>query len=67
MPGFLQLSRPHKILTMLCPTSIKATKLVSKFIGILFKARCQIDEGTTVQNIMNSFQTFDLNDQRSDS
>ena len=63
VPGFLQLSRQHKILTMLCPTSIQATKLVSKFIGILFKARCQIDEGTPVQNIVNSFQTFDSTNQ----
>ena len=62
VPGFLQLSREHKILTMLCPTNSKATKLVSKFIGILFKARCQIDDGTPVQNIVCSFQTSNLID-----
>ena len=52
VPAFLQLSREHKILTMLSPNNSKATKLVSKFIGILFKARYQI--------IVCSFQTHNL-------
>ena len=60
VPAFLQLSREHKILTMLSPNNSKATELVSKFIGILFKARYQIDDGTPVQIIVCSFQTHNL-------
>ena len=58
VPEFSQMSRQHKISTILCPTNTKAAKLANKFIGILFKARDQIDERTPVQNIVDSFATF---------
>ena len=37
------MSKENQIKTMLCPTSPQATKLVNKFIGIMFKARENID------------------------
>ena len=40
---------------MICPTSTKAAKLINKYIDVLFKARNQIDDGTPVQNIVDSF------------
>ena len=55
VPGFQEMSRQHKILTIICPTNTKAAKLVNKYIDILFKARNEIDEGTPVQTIVDSF------------
>ena len=56
IPGFIFMSRINKISTMLCPTSVKASKLVNKYIDILFKARNLIDEGTPVSTIVHSFE-----------
>ena len=61
LPCLIQLYlNSHKchVNTILCPTNTKAAKLANKFIGILFKARDQIDERTPVQNIVDSFATF---------
>ena len=58
VPGFQEMSRQHKILTIICPTNTKAAKLVNKYIDILFKARNQIDEGTPVQNIVDRFANY---------
>ena len=51
VPGFQEMS-------IICPTNTKAAKLVNKYIDILFKARNQIDEGTPVQNIVDSFANY---------
>ena len=62
VPGFIYMSRKDKISTMLCPTSIKASKLINKYIDILFKARNLMDEGTPVNYIVNSFEFVAHND-----
>ena len=42
------MSKENQIKTMLCPTSPQATKLVNKFIGIMFKARENIDNEVNI-------------------
>ena len=47
-PSFMGLSDEHKLKFILCPTSEIVTKLVNKFIRILFNARDNIDEGVDI-------------------
>ena len=44
-PTFQNLSNEQKIKYILCPTSEIMTKIVNKFIRIMFNARDKIDEG----------------------
>ena len=45
LPGFRDMSEQNKLLTILCPRSTAATKVVNKFIRIMFLARDNITEG----------------------
>ena len=45
VPNIEYLSEENQIKTMLCPSSPQAAKLVNKFIGIMFRARENIDKG----------------------
>ena len=47
-PNFLSLSDEHKLKFILCPTSEIITKLVNKFIRIMFNARDRIDDGIDI-------------------
>ena len=55
VPNINKMSKENQIKTMLCPTSPQAAKLINKFIGIMFKARENIDNG---ENIL-SYPTWD--------
>ena len=55
VPNINKMSKENQIKTMLCPVSPQAAKLVNKFIGIMFKARENIDNG---ENIL-SYPTWD--------
>ena len=48
VPKINAMSKEDQIKTMLCPTSPQAAKLVNKFIGIMFKARENIDKGVNI-------------------
>ena len=45
LPTFSDLSREEKVRTLLCPASNIASKLINKYIAIMFKSRDQIEEG----------------------
>jgi hypothetical protein len=45
LPIFPSLSREEKVRTMLCPASNAASKLINKFISIMFVGRDKIEEG----------------------
>ena len=55
VPNIHEMGVENKIKTMLCPTSPQAAKLINKFIGIMFKARENINNG---HNIL-SYPTWD--------
>ena len=44
-PNLGLLSEENQVKTILCPTSPQAAKLANKFIGIMFRARENIDKG----------------------
>ena len=50
-PNFLELSQESKCTTLMCPTLPKHTKVVNKFIKILFDCRDKIDEGLEPNDI----------------
>ena len=43
----------HILAKILCPTSAKMAKLVDKYIGILFHARDQLDQGVPINFLLN--------------
>jgi hypothetical protein len=45
LPNFSLLNREQKVLTMLCPATNVAAKLINKYIYIMFKGRDKIEEG----------------------
>ena len=45
IPNFLNMSKTNQLKTILCPTSSAATKIVNKYIRIMFLARENIEEG----------------------
>ena len=51
IPGYNSLNVSDKISTILCPTSAIATKLVNKYVNILFKARKCIDSGDHISGL----------------
>ena len=66
IPGFCNLSDRDKLSTILCPTSSKTGKITNKFIGILFRARQNIDSGDHISNLtfppnVESYVETDLN------
>ena len=50
-PSIHAMSPSEQVKLMLCPTTPKATTLVNKFIAIMFKARCNIDNGDHSTNL----------------
>ena len=48
MPNFMNMSSADKLKTILCPTSTAATKIVNKFMRIMFLARDSIEEGACI-------------------
>ena len=51
IPNFDNLSFEHKVRTMLCPINTQATKIVNKYIKIIFNARTKLDEGHPLQSL----------------
>ena len=43
---------------ILCPTDAKMAKLVNKYIGILFHARDQLDQGFPINFLLNRTETL---------
>ena len=57
IPNFSQMSSDEKPKTMLCPKSPAATKIVNKFIRIMFLARDNLSEGLD----LNDYPTMPVN------
>ena len=49
--NFHNLTPISKTVTMLCPTTVVTTKLVNKFVQLVFKIRKQLDEGVPALNL----------------
>ena len=61
------LNPTDQVKSMLCPTSHMATKLINKYISIMFKARANIDDGDHITNLtfpphVQNFTCPDLNE-----
>ena len=50
VPNILTLSKIDTLKTLLCPTTPQAGKVVNKFIGIMFRARSDVDSGQGYRN-----------------
>ena len=50
IPNFSQMSSDVKVKTILCPKSTAATKIVNKFIRIMFLARDNLSEGLSLDD-----------------
>ena len=48
IPNILSISAEHLIKTILCPSTPQIARLANKFIGIMFKSRENIDNGTNM-------------------
>ena len=48
MPNFQFLSEEDKFKAIICPTSELSTKVVNKYIRIMFNARDNIDDGVDI-------------------
>ena len=59
MPNFMNMSSADKLKTILCPTSTAATKIVNKFMRIMFLARDSIEEGACIDDL--SYPTLLVN------
>ena len=59
MPNFMNMSSSDKLKTMLCPTSTAATKIINKFMRIMFLARDSIEEGACIDDL--SYPTLLVN------
>ena len=49
VPGFCNMTVEHQLLTILCPKSAAAVKIVNKFIRIMCLARDKISEGLELE------------------
>ena len=58
-PNFINMSSSDKLKTILCPTSTAATKIVNKFVRIMFLARDNIEEGALIEDL--SYPTLLVN------
>ena len=59
IPNFRSMSSSNQLKTILCPTSTAATKIVNKFIRIMFLARDYLEEGNTIEDL--SYPTMPVN------
>ena len=50
VPRISTMTELDQLKTLLCPTTPQAGKLVNKFIGIMFRARSDIDSGNAYKN-----------------
>ena len=50
-PNFSSLPDEDKFLQLLCPVTAQTTKLVSKFIEIMFQSRSKLDEGASISEL----------------
>ena len=50
IPNFSQMSSDEKLKTMFCPKSPDATKIINKFIRIMFLARDNLSEGLNLND-----------------
>ena len=51
LPSFKTLTPHDKVLTMLCPVTTVAAKLVNKYIRLMFQSRNQLDNGIPILNL----------------
>jgi hypothetical protein len=73
VPAVSTMSELDLVKTILCPATPQAAKLADKFLGIMFRARTDIDDGNTLPeypswepNQPNPFATYDFqNDEQS--
>ena len=59
LPNFKDMSNSNQLKTMLCPTSSGATKIINKFIRIMFLARDYITDGNNAEDL--SYPTMPVN------
>ena len=59
IPNFKNMSKSNQLKTMLCPTSSAATKVVNKFIRIMFLARDYIDDENNIDDL--TYPTMPVN------
>ena len=59
LPYFKNMSSTNQLKTILCPTSTAATKIINKFIRIMFLARDSIEEGNNLDEM--SYPTMPVN------
>ena len=68
IPDFKRMSSNDQLKTILCPTSAAASKIVNKFIRIMFLARDNLAEGININELsyptlpVNSFPSNDYTD-----
>ena len=51
LPGFKQLGDGKKFATLMCPTTPQSTKLVNRFIKLMFDKRGELDSGVTLMEM----------------
>ena len=59
IPDFKNMSSSDQLKTILCPTSTAVTKIVNKFIRIMFLARDNLEEGYNIEEM--SYPTMPVN------
>ena len=59
LPYFKNMSSTNQLKTILCPTSTAETKIINKFIRIMFLARDSIEEGNNLDEM--SYPTMPVN------
>ena len=53
IPNFEQMSLEHKLLTILCPSSVDIAICVSKYLKIIYETRNKLDQGLSSVMLMN--------------
>ena len=51
LPRFKDLSDDRKFATLMCPTTPQITKVINRFIKLMFKKREEIDSGTVIGDL----------------
>ena len=59
LPNFKDMSNSNQLKTILCPTSSGATKIINKFIRIMFLARDHITDGNNAEDL--TYPTMPVN------
>ena len=66
IPNFKNMSSSDQLKTILCPTSTAVTKIVNKFIRIMFLARDNLEEGVDIEEMsyptMPVYNDYDYTD-----